>query len=157
MSKEILFDVEFYDEVIEELRPIFADHWKEVALYQDKIPLSPDSDKYREMEKSGNLHIVTARDGEKLIGYFVSFISYHPHYKETLFANNDILYLHPEYRGADTALGMFIYAEECLADLGVEVLMLHMKTAKPFDALCEALEYENVERLYSKYIKKEEK
>ena len=149
---DIIFQVEDYNEVIEELKPLFDQHWEEVAIHQDKIKLNPDYDQYQDLADKGILHIATARDDGKLIGYFISFVKAHPHYRDHLFAVNDILFLLPEYRHADAGCGLFMYAEEMLKERGCSVVMIHMKTHVPFDSLCQALEYENVERIYSKYI-----
>lgn len=149
----ITFQVESVKSVLEEIKPILQLHWEEIALYKNKIVLDPDYDKYVKLDEEGVIRLVTARDGEKLIGYFISMISPHLHYKQDLYAINDILYLDKAYRGADTAIGMFSFAEEDLKSLGVSVIIISMKVMKPFDALCEALEYTCVERAYSKCIK----
>lgn len=153
MYDNVTFQIETLDECLEEMKPFLKLHWEEVALYKDKILLNPDYNKYYELEKIGILRISTARDEGKLVGYFISMIQPHIHYQDHLYAVNDILYLDESYRGADVAIGLFQFAEEDLKDLGVSVLIIAMKTAKPFDALCEALDYTNVERVYSKYIR----
>jgi hypothetical protein len=154
-KKDITYQVEPLVGILEELKPILQAHWEEIALYKDKIPLDPDYDKYLELNESGAIRVVTARDGEKLIGYFISTIQPHLHYQQDIYAINDILYLDETYRGSDTALGLFMFAEEDLKALGVSVMIISMKVAKPFDALCEALGHTCVERTYSKYIKAE--
>ena len=145
--------VEIYEDIIEELKPLLEEHWKEIALYQDKFSLDPAYDKYQDMSDAGSLNIVTCRIDDEIVGYFIAFISKHLHYKETTYATNDILYLAPEHRGGELAYKIFSFAEQTLKDLGVDVLTLSMKTILPFDSLCEALGYTYVERTYSKYIK----
>lgn len=149
----IIYQVESFSDILEELKPFLQLHWEEVALYQDKIPLDPDYDKYIELNEAGIARVVTARDSDKLIGYFISIIQPHMHYQKDVYAVNDILYLDEAYRGSDTAVGMFMFAEEDLKALGVSVLIISMKVAKPFDSLCESLGHTCVERTYSKYIK----
>ena len=148
----ITYQVESLSNVLEEMKPLLQMHWEEVALYKDTIKLNPDYDKYQELEDAGILRIATARDGEALIGYFITMSQPHIHYKDHIYAVNDILYLSEEYRGATVAVGLFQFAEQDLKDLGVDVLIISMKTAKPFDALCEALGHTCVERTYSKFI-----
>tara|TARA_R110000772_G_scaffold64511_2_gene144274 strand:- start:1682 stop:2146 length:465 start_codon:yes stop_codon:yes gene_type:complete len=146
------YQIEKLADVLEEMKPILQKHWEEVALYKDQIALNPDYDKYQSLEEMGALRIATVRSGGKLIGYFISMINPHLHYQDHLYAINDILYLEESFRGADVALELFLFAEEDLKSLGVDVLIIAMKTAKPFDALCEALGHSNVERVYSKFI-----
>lgn len=148
--------IEFQEEqlidCLEEMKPLLEAHWLEVAKYQDKIAFSPDYDRYFLLENQGMLHIATARDDGKLVGYYISIVAPSLHYSQDLFAVNDVLFLDPEYRSKDTGYQMFKFAEKCLKVLGVSVMTIHMKTDLPFDSLCEARGFENIERLYSKYI-----
>jgi len=137
---------------INEIKPLLEEHWEEIAMYKDKIEFSPDYDKYISLQNMGMLHVVVVRDDGKLVGYFVSFIQPHIHYKKHLFAVSDILYIHPDYRGSTVAYRMFKYAKQELREVGVSVLMIHMKTAHPFGRLCEALGMEKQELSYSVYL-----
>lgn len=148
----ITFQVESFEDTVEEMKPLFDLHWEEIAIHRDKIKLNPDYEQYALLCEAGALHIVTARDGGKMIGYFISFLQPHLHYLDHTFAINDVLFLLPEYRHTDIGAGMFMYAEEKLKEAGASVIIIHMKTHAPFDSLCLALGYENVERNYSKYV-----
>lgn len=148
----VVYKTEVLDECLEEMKPLLEKHWEEIALHKDKIELNPDYESYYDIEETGSLHIVTARKLGKLIGYFISFINPHLHYKDHYFAINDILFVSPAYRNSSVGKEMFKFAEEELAKEGVSVLMMSMKTHAPFDHLCESLGYSNVERTYSKYI-----
>ena len=147
------YSVETLSECLEEMKPLLVKHWEEIALHRDKIELSPNYERYYEAEALGLIHIVTARNEGRLVGYFISFIAPHMHYQEHSFAVNDILFIAPEYRGSGVGADMFSYAEAELKALGVSVVMIAMKTHSPFDELCKGLGYSNVERVYSKYIK----
>ena len=121
-------------------------------MYKDKIALNPDYDKYLDMDNMGLIHTVTVRDDNKLVGYYISFIMPNMHYKDHTYALNDVLFLEESYRKTGTAVGLFTFTEECLKDMGVSVMAIHMKTALPFDSLCEYLNYDYAERLYMKFI-----
>jgi GNAT superfamily N-acetyltransferase len=149
----IEFKEETFDECYLDTIPLLKEHWKEVAVYQDDVPLDVDVDRYRQLEEMDRLHIVTCRDDGKLVGYCVTFINNHLHYKSTVFALNDIIYLSPEYRRAGVAYEMVTFVEECLkARWDVKVLTLHMKTAIPFESLAEACGFNKVEYIYSKVV-----
>jgi len=150
----ITYQIEQWSDFVGDATPIFYDHWKEVALYQDKIPLSVDDEKYRVMENAGLLHIVTARDDGALVGYFLSIMSVHPHYKEHSYAVNDVLYVVPDGRGSDIAVDMFKFAETELKKLDISVIVLHMKVKKTFKSLVDYLGYDHAEMIYTKYIGK---
>ena len=68
----ITYQRETMAEALDDMRPLFPDHWKELALNQQSIKLSPDIGRYLEMERKGGLHLFTAREDGKLIGYYVS-------------------------------------------------------------------------------------
>jgi hypothetical protein len=72
---------------------LLEQHWEEIALNKGAIKLNPDWDTYFDLEDKGNLKIFTAREDGKLVGYFVVLCRHHLHYKDHLFAFNDVLYL----------------------------------------------------------------
>lgn len=148
----ITYQVERLEDCLEELKPILKAHWEEVALNKDKIKLNPDYERYLALDKAGALHTVIARDNDKLIGYYISFISYHIHYADNIYAMNDVIYIDPSYRKGTVAYRLLKFAEMKLKELGVDVMMLHMKTEHPFDRLCEGVGMKKVESIYSKYI-----
>ena len=87
-----------------------------------------------------------------MVGYFVIIARQHPHYKDHIFAANDIVYIDPDYRKGLAGYFLIKYAEKDLKKRGVSVLVVNTKVHKPFDAVLERLGFENVERIYSKYI-----
>ena len=148
----IEYKVETLDECLEEVKPLLEEHYELVAMYKDRVELLPDYTRYYDMEKVNMLHIVTARDEGKLIGYFISVVSPHMHYMSTKYAVNDIVFIEEAYRKTKVGLDMFKFTEEALKADGVDVIVIHMKTSLPFDSLCEGLGYDYAERNYSKYI-----
>jgi len=146
-TKEKLADIK------EELEPLLVEHYKEIAAYQDKIELAPDWERYKTLEESGILKIVTVRDLGELIGYYVFLLIPNLHYSKDLYAVNDIVLIKPEYRNSKIGVGLFNYVECWAKALGVSVMTMHMKTALPFDKLCEGLGWDYLERLYTKCIK----
>lgn len=148
----ITYNIEKLDDFLEEIKPMLFAHWEEIALNKDKIKLNPDYERYYVMEQLGLLRSVIVRDEGKVIGYYISMLAPHLHYKDCYTALNDILYLAPEYRKSDVAYKMFKFAEADLKELGVDLMFLHMKIEFPFVELCEAVGMKKVEYSYSKYI-----
>jgi len=148
----ITYQVELLKNCLEELKPLLVEHYGEIALNQDKIDFNPDYDRYLQLEELGVTHTVTVRDGGNIVGYYISFVSPHMHYQDHLYAMNDIMYVDPSCRGGTIAFKMMKFAEKELKDIGVSVMMLHMKTAHRFDRLCEAVGMSRVEVNYAKYI-----
>ena len=143
---------EFLDSVVLDAGVLLEEHWEEVALNKDKIKVNPDWSAYYTLEEQGKLKIFTARYEGILIGYFVVFVSPHIHYKDHLFANNDLIYLSPKYRKGFTSVKLIKFAEKCLKDDGVSVLVINTKNHKPFHKLMKFLGFSPSETLYSKYI-----
>ena len=135
-----------------DMLPLLEMHWKEIALNQDKIKLNPDWDAYADLEDAGVLRIFTARKDGVMIGYFVCFVKAHIHYKDNLFAYNDVLFLDADHRRGFVGPKLMKFAEKCLRDDGVDVLVVNTKRHKPFDVLLRWLGYSHIENLYSKVL-----
>ena len=105
----IKFGVEKYHQVCEDIKELIKLHYEEIAVNKDVIPLDPDWDRYKYLDDNGLIMIITARDESKLVGYSIFFITSHLHYKSTVYANNDLLYLHPEYRKGSLGIKLISY------------------------------------------------
>jgi GNAT superfamily N-acetyltransferase len=148
----VKYQQEFLDSVVEEVKELLESHWDEVALNKDKIKINPDWDTYYALQEQGKLDIFTARDKGVLVGYFVVLVSTHMHYKDHLFAKNDLIYLAPSHRKGFTGVKLIKFAESMLKEDGVSVLVINTKNHKPFHKLMKFLGFSSAETLYSKYI-----
>lgn len=148
----IKYQQEFLDTCKKDCQELIRLHWEEIAVNKDKIKLNPDWDAYHALEQNQRLKIFTARSEEELVGYFVVITGSNLHYKDHVFAVNDILYLKKEYRKGRTGIKLIKFAEKYLRDDGVSVLNINTKVHKPFDVLMEHMGFGLVERVYSKYI-----
>lgn len=148
----IKYQQEFLATVKDEIVPLLNSHWEEIALNKDKIKLNPDWDAYDNLEQVDKLKIFTARDDNKLVGYFVVIVGVNIHYKDHLFASNDIIYLSPEHRKGFTGIRLIKFAEKCLKQDGISVLTINTKVHQPFDRLMDFLKFRKIERVYSKYL-----
>lgn len=148
----ITYQPEPIDHCLEELLPLVQQHYHEVESYQEVAPLNVDVDKYRQLYDLGLLSVVTARDGDRLIGYCIDSIGAGLHCKSTLFAVNDAIFVHPDYRGTLVAYRMVSEVKRELISLGVQIHMIHMKSNKPFKRLVEKQGYDQLEMVYSQYI-----
>lgn len=149
----ITYHKEVLSEIKGEILPLLEDHYKEVALYQDKVEFCPDWRKYKQMEDAEILKVATVRDSGKLVGYYICFVLPNPHYSKDLYSVNDIVLIKKEYRKAKVGVGLFQFVEDWMREEGVSVMTVHMKTFLPFDSLCKGLGWDYSERLYTKCIK----
>jgi len=146
VNQQISYQQEFLNQVRSDAEPLIKLHWDEIALNQDKIKLNPD------WEDDNRLKIFTARKSKQLVGYFVVLLGTNIHYKDHVFASNDIIYLHKDYRKGFAGVRLIKFAEKCLKDDGVSVLLINTKIHRPFDKLLERLKFKPIERVYSKFI-----
>jgi GNAT superfamily N-acetyltransferase len=82
-----------------------ADHqWFEAGLDHSHVPLDPDWDKYRALEKAGVHKTVAAWSGNELAGYVGFIVTPHIHFKTTLHAVAISLFVAPPFRGIGARL-----------------------------------------------------
>lgn len=148
----MIYQQEFIDDIYEDCQPLIAQHWEEIALNQDKIKLNPNWDAYRSLEGIGAFRIFTARDDGKLVGYFAVFVEPNLHYQDHLFARNDVLFLHEDYRKGFCGVKLIRFAEKCLKDDGVSVLAINTKAHKDFSSVLNWMGFDKTETVHTKYI-----
>lgn len=148
----ITYQQEFLSSCQQDCEELIRLHWEEIALNKEVIKLNPDWESYEELEESKTLKIFTARDGSNLIGYFVVLVGRSLHYKDHIFAENDIIYLHKDYRKGYTGIKLIKFAEKCLKEDGVSILKVNTKVHQPFDTLMSFLKFNLIERVYTKYL-----
>jgi len=148
----VLFSQEPLGEIVDELKPLLARHWSEIALHQDTIKLNVDWDAYFKLEDDGALFIYTARDDGILVGYFIVIAVSHLHYKDHVFAHNDVIFVAPEHRRKSTGARLIQFVEAQLKLSGVSVMMINTKRHQPFDDLLIKLQFSESETIYSKLL-----
>ena len=148
----VQFSIETLDQAFDDAMWLFDLHWQEIALDKAKVPLNPDVDTFWALEDAGLLLIVTARDGKRMVGYHVSIVRPHLHYKHSLTAYADMYFIHPDYRQGMTGVRLFKYLEGVLRERGVERIYQGTKIHKDMGRLFERLGYKETERLYVKWI-----
>ena len=148
----ITFQIESWDDFVEDLSTLWYAHWEEVALDQNKIKLDPWLDEYSRLQAGGQLHIVSMRNDGWLVGYHISIVRPHLHYMQSLSAFTDVYYVKPEYRPKLSTYRFFQYVEATLKERGVERMFTGTKLHLDKGKLFERLGWTETERLYTKYI-----
>lgn len=147
------FALENIANVRREIEPLLEEHYKEIALNKDIIKLNPDWRAYAQLDAINGLRIYTARKDGKLMGYFVVVVSRSLHYKDHLFANNDVIFLAKTARKGLTGMKLIKYAIESLKAEGVTKLHVNTKMHQPFDPIMERLGFEEIETVFSKVLR----
>jgi GNAT superfamily N-acetyltransferase len=134
---------------LEEVKPLLPEHYAELALNKDRVPLSPQYDEYLRRDALGMVLCVAVRDAGKLVGYFVGFIAPGLHYSTCLTLQLDIFWIHPDHRGQKGGFLLFKAVEAEAKRRGVQRMFIGSKTHLPADYLFEKLGYQKVESVYS--------
>lgn len=150
----ITYQLESVTSIRLEGKALLWEHYDEVALYRDAIPLDPDWGKYEYMEQESSLVAVGARDDGRLIGYSVFFLNWHIHYKRSLYAANDVLFLEKAYRTKSSAgIRLIKESEKMLRARGVERILFHVKLDHDFRKILHRLGYFDEEVIVGKLIR----
>jgi len=144
---------EAYESIKDEIKDLLAEHWREIALYQDRIALNPNWKEYARLAAAHALRCYTVRSDGLLVGYFVLVVSTSLHYSDHLFATNDVIYIKPEHRKGTTGWRLIKFAEQQLRAEGVSLMTVNTKVHAPFDPLMERLDFDYIERLYAKCLR----
>lgn len=151
------FDRESLSKCMEEIKPILRhEHWEEVGHYKD-IPIDMEWDKYFWLESVGKLRCYTVRSplNEEfkeyvLQGYAFFIVDTHLHYKTTLVAGQDILYVRKSCRGIGK--DFMKWCDEQLKAEGVVTVTHHAKPWFNYGNLFEKLGYEKAETIWARRL-----
>ena len=111
------------DDGVEEL---LAAHWDEVACDKDEIPLAPDWPRAFHLQRAEVLYTAGLRKDGRLIGYNAFHVTPHIHYRHSLHAVNDVIFLDPDARGA-AGIKLVRGVEGMLREMGVAKILYRSK------------------------------
>lgn len=153
LEMQVTFGREQAGSIFDEIKPLLRAHFEEIAHYKD-IPLNPDYGRYFEAEHHGQLRIYTARYHGTLIGYAIYFVRPSLHYRDSLQAHQDILYLAPEHRRGGVGRGLIDHADGALRQEGVQVVIQHVKHKRElnFGPLLKRIGYEFMDELWTRRL-----
>jgi hypothetical protein len=137
--------------LVERMRPLWEDHYEEIARFKD-IPLNPDLSVYARADAGGTLRIFTCTLGDELCGYQVFFVAPNPHYKESLQAVQDILFLDATVRQGLTGYKFIKWCDEQLKADGIQIVFQHVKLSNDFSPILKRLGYEEHEKVLSRRL-----
>jgi hypothetical protein len=149
----VSFQVEKWSDALPELRPLIPMLWDDVAIDKGRFVAKCAEETYATLEKGGVLHLVTARDDGKLVGYYVLFITPNIHYADSgLMAFTDSYYLLPEFRRGYTGISLFKFMEETLRAKGVVKAFTSHKIHRDRSRMFKFLGWQASDVVYSKIL-----
>lgn len=133
------------------LDAMLREHYQELTLNKDRVKLKPRWGAYAAMDEEDALIVLTARDGEQLVGYNFFFVNRHMHYEDLVVAVNDVFYIDPAYRRGSTPLRFLRFTEQYLRDFrGVDKVAYHFKAGNNFGPILKRLGYSPEEGVAAK-------
>ncbi len=143
--------------IAKEFPVLFKQHWAEIALNQDKIPLDPNWEQYFNFDLADVLNVLTVRANGVLVGYVFVLVFPHLHYCSTAWAQTDMFWLDPAYRQGWTGVKMFRETERHVKARGCKVLhvvvKLHFEAGRgTLGKVLQRLGYKAVETVWGKFI-----
>jgi hypothetical protein len=149
MLATLTFAVEPFRDVYDEATPLLVAHWNEIAKNKHLLRLNPDEEVYGELADQKKLLLVTARDGGKLVGYFLWFLVAHTHYKHVLVAEEDLHFLLPEYRRGFNGYQLIKAACIAAVEVGAELLTVREKIGHEHPAILKRLGFVATDVVYT--------
>lgn len=148
---DIKFNTERLQDIWDEILPILKEHYLEIAHYKD-IKFEPNISEYYKLEDLGFLKVFTARENEELIGYNIFFIKSNMHYKSSLQAANDVIFIKRDRRGFGKKF--IIWCDDELRKLGVQIIYHHIKFSQDWSVMLEKIGYEPIDKIMGKRLDK---
>lgn len=148
----ITYQVEKYHEVDKEIHALWYEHWEEVALNKDVIPLDPDYETYTKLSLANILHLVTVREDGNVIGYHIALVYPHMHYKSSLTCFTDIFFIKKEKRKGFVGIKLLKFMEESVKERGVQKIYMGCKLHIDIGPVLEHLGYKQIEKIFTKVI-----
>jgi len=112
-------------------------HREELTTNKALMKLAPDEAKYKVIEAAGKLLALVAELDGVIIGYSINFIDCHPHYKDLIISNNDLLYLDKAHRRSNYGKILRDETKKRAKDKGAKMQMWHAKPGSAFKIILE--------------------
>lgn len=149
MLSEIAFNEEKLDDsLIVEIETLLAAQMEEVGTKGCRLDV--DWNKYLMLNEAGVLRVYAMRVVHKLVGYSSFVIDNHLHHRHLVAAQNDSIYIMPEYRKSSSEFIDFCDAR--LAEEGVNDITISVKPVRDFSAMLLKKGYEQEETVFLKRI-----
>jgi hypothetical protein len=131
-----------------EVGALFDLHWQEIAENKEALQVDVKWSTYETLERVGKLVAIAARRGSILVGYFIAVVDSHPHYQRVIFANEDIHFLHRDYRIGLNGKKLIEAAMAEARKRGAEFMTGREKIAHPHSALWKRLGFRPIDTCY---------
>lgn len=149
----LVFAKESVEMAWDEVFALAQQHWAGTRTYRRHEPFCPSKERYQACDQAGFFHLFTARDGERLAGYFGVYVTQSMH-SQLPMAMEDTFFLHPDYRGGRNAIRFIRFIEEQCQAFGVREILFscEIDNESGIKGLLTRLDYVPVIVQYSKHL-----
>jgi GNAT superfamily N-acetyltransferase len=125
-------------------------HWEEIALNKKLMRLDPDWHRYYMLEEQELLMTHTVWANEQLVGYSLTFVMPHLHYKQLMCAQNDVIFIAKPYRGIGK--GLIARVEQDARNKGARLMLWHSKPDTALNGLMPRMGYRVQDIVHSREL-----
>lgn len=147
----IKFAVESLAEILPEMEPLLREHWSEIAPVED-APYDPNLELYQYFDSVGMLLIISARDDDKLVGYFACILRPHPHSQKIITAVEEAFYVIPDKRKHSIGQRLIKLMLVALQERKVHKLYTHEFVGHKIGPLYEKLKFKKLYTIYGRSV-----
>ena len=151
----LTFALESWAEYYRDCQPLWHQHYAAIAVDKQRMTMAPDVEIYQELERQGSLQIITARDEQRqMVGYILSVIRPHLHYRHVLAGYEDAYYLAESHRRGFAGVKLIREAVRHMKAAGVQKVFFMCKTSPELDMsrLFERLGFHKSDYVFSQWI-----
>jgi len=139
-------------EHLDALWPLLRAHRNELATHLELMPLEPQIDVYRELEKSGKLLSLILEHEGTIVGYSVNIISHNLHYGPLKVCQNDVIFVSSSWRSEGGGRKLLADTEICARQLGCKMILMHAKPDTRLDQILDGYGYSVQDIIYSRVL-----
>lgn len=137
---------------IEECWDLLQQHREELTTNKDLMVLKPDLNTYKVLEDKNMLFTLALYDEDKIVGYSVNILNTNLHYSDLLIAQNDVLFIHKEYRNTKWGVKLIAETESMALGKQAKLMLWHGKPNTSFSELMPKLGYGVQDIMFSKVL-----
>jgi len=139
-------------EHLDALWPLLRAHRLELATHLDLMPLEPQIDTYKALEKAGKVLSIVLESDEGIVGYSINIVSQNLHYSPLRICQNDVIYVSPSYRQEGGGRALIRATEIYAKELGCAMVLMHAKPETRLDKVLPSYGYGVQDVIWSRVL-----
>lgn len=139
-------------EKIDECWALLCMHREELTTHKHLMALKPDVSRYKLLEDGGMLFTLALYDEQRIVGYSVNMVVRNIHYSDLITSQNDILFVHPDYRRGMWGAKLIKETERVAKQRGASFIIFHGKPDTIFSSIMPRLGYGVQDIMFSKEV-----